>query len=291
MVLDIDFKILEDPEYKEDSVREDIIAPILRFLGFRSDNEESKIIRSKRLEHPYVMLGSSQKKLSIVPDYVLYRAQKARIVIDAKAPNEDIFSGKNVSQVYSYAIHPEIRTMAYALCNGRHFNIFHLFGTEPVRSYDLSNMSTLDWEDMKQKISELELGKLENFSYILDYGICFTMLGFEGDYTQMFISLPVEVIGRVSDELFTLNIKGNFLHDREVLMSADFHASLLGKVMEGMSDECREETINSLSRQPYCAHISQYDHHISFVGHLSEHIQKSSKGERFRPLIIDDVMV
>jgi len=38
------FKILEDPEYKEDAVREDIIAPLLKYIGFSSD-KDPRIIR------------------------------------------------------------------------------------------------------------------------------------------------------------------------------------------------------------------------------------------------------
>ena len=130
-VLDIDFAILDDPNFKEDSVREEIIAPILRHLGFRADRDP-KIVRSKVLTHPYVMFGTSKKRLTLIPDYTLYHCDVPRLVLDAKAPDQNVISGDNVAQVFSYSIHPEIRTCVYALCNGRQFSLFHIFSTDPV---------------------------------------------------------------------------------------------------------------------------------------------------------------
>ena len=48
---DIDFKaIAEDANFKEDSVREVIILPILKQLGYGDEN----IVRSKTLIHPFL---------------------------------------------------------------------------------------------------------------------------------------------------------------------------------------------------------------------------------------------
>src|ERR1035437_4810537 len=65
----IDFKsLLADPDFKEDSVREVIILPILRGLGYLQSN----IVRSKTLEHPYLNLGSNKKiPIKLIPDYIL----------------------------------------------------------------------------------------------------------------------------------------------------------------------------------------------------------------------------
>ena len=115
---EFDFGCTEDPEFKEDSVREDIIAPLLRKVGWSASGPH-KIIRSRPLAHPYVMFGSQRRKLTIIPDYILEVDGKPCFVLDAKSPNEEITSGDNVSQVYSYAIHPEVRAWNYGLCNGK----------------------------------------------------------------------------------------------------------------------------------------------------------------------------
>lgn len=66
---DLDFNsIINNPDFKEDSVREIIILPILYNLGYSQDN----IVRSKTLQHPFLKVGSNNKiAIKLVPDYCL----------------------------------------------------------------------------------------------------------------------------------------------------------------------------------------------------------------------------
>ena len=113
-----DFSVLDDASFKEDAVREEIVAPILRKLGYRPSGAQ-RVVRSKSLTHPFVMIGSKKHPVSIVPDYTLFHDDTPLMVLDAKAPNQPIVACQNVEQVYSYAIHPEVRCEHYSLCNGR----------------------------------------------------------------------------------------------------------------------------------------------------------------------------
>ncbi len=115
-----DFSQLNSPDFKEDSVREVLILPLLQQLGY----EQSQIIRSKSLQHPFLKVGSKKRKITLIPDYLLKVADNYAWVLDAKAPNEEIKSGDNVEQVYSYSIHPEVRSKFFVLCNGRAFSLF-----------------------------------------------------------------------------------------------------------------------------------------------------------------------
>lgn len=118
-----DFAVLNSPEYKEDAVREDILTPVLKKLGYQPYGV-NKMIRSKAIPHPFVYIGSTSNKIFIIPDYLLQVDNLNVLVIDAKSPKENIREGKNVQQVFSYAIHPDIRTNMYGLCNGREISIF-----------------------------------------------------------------------------------------------------------------------------------------------------------------------
>lgn len=64
-----DFSLLDDPEFKEDAVREELIAPMLKGLGY-SASGDYKIVRSRRLKHPFISIGSRRKRLYLVPDYL-----------------------------------------------------------------------------------------------------------------------------------------------------------------------------------------------------------------------------
>src|SRR5882672_8640318 len=120
---DFDFDLLNDPAFKEDSVREELIAPTLKALGY-SASPPNQITRSVALTHPYVYIGTKGYRVNIIPDYLLKRNGVNFLVIDAKAPNEEIHKGKHVEQVYSYAMHRDVRAQLFALCNGREFVLF-----------------------------------------------------------------------------------------------------------------------------------------------------------------------
>jgi hypothetical protein len=83
---DYDFCALDDPDYKEDAVREDIVTPILKRLGYQPTGE-NKMIRTKSLTHPFVYIGTKKHKVNIIPDYLLQVSSTYVFTLDAKAPN------------------------------------------------------------------------------------------------------------------------------------------------------------------------------------------------------------
>src|SRR5580658_10294925 len=117
------FHLLDDPEFKEDSVREEIIVPILKALGYGPERP-NKIVRSKKLLHPFVSIGSVTQPIYITPDYILEVNGRFAWTFEAKAPGERLLNTKHIEQAYSYAMHSEIRVPCYALCNGREFVLY-----------------------------------------------------------------------------------------------------------------------------------------------------------------------
>ena len=159
---DLDFRtISENPDFKEDSVREVIILPILKGLGYTQDD----IVRSKTLQHPFLKIGSKKRPINLVPDYALKVENNFAWVLDAKAPNQKIINDDNVEQVYSYATHPEIRSTYFALCNGLEFSVFRTNDTEkPVLFFQVDEIEH-HWEELKMVLSpnSFQIGK--TFTY------------------------------------------------------------------------------------------------------------------------------
>lgn len=118
----LDFhKIENDSDFKEDSVREIIILPILKHLGYDNTN----IVHSKTLNHPYLKIGSNKKiPVKLVPDCLMKVENNFAWILDAKSPKQKVTDNENVEQVYSYAIHPEVRSNYFALCNGLEFALY-----------------------------------------------------------------------------------------------------------------------------------------------------------------------
>ncbi len=154
----LDFrKINSDPNFKEDSVREVIILPILKELGY----EQTNIVRSQSLKHPYLKIGSKKRNITLVPDYSLKVENTFAWVLDAKAPNQKIKNDDNVEQVYSYATHPEIRSNFFALCNGLEFSVFRTNDTDkPVLFFSIDEIEHY-WSDLKSFLSpnSFQVGK------------------------------------------------------------------------------------------------------------------------------------
>lgn len=126
-----DYEVLNDSEFKEDSVREEIIMPLMKVLGYDYKGKY-KIVRSRKLQHPFTMIGSNKYKISIFPDYILECDGKCACVIEAKAPSESLDNEESISQAYSYAVHREVAAKFYALCNGKEFRLYSTMSLMPV---------------------------------------------------------------------------------------------------------------------------------------------------------------
>ncbi len=98
------------------------------------------------------MVGARRRKLTNFPDYLLEVDDKYVWVLDAKDPNENITSGRNVEQVYFYAIHPEIRAPWFALCNGKEFICFDISIQQPILHFNLSDIEKY-WNELKRLLS------------------------------------------------------------------------------------------------------------------------------------------
>ncbi|MFN0048367.1 MAG: DNA methyltransferase [Cytophagales bacterium] len=155
-----DFHRLESADFKEDSVRETIILPILHYLGFK----DSEIVRSKSLAHPFLKVGSQKRQVNLVPDYLLQVDGLNAWVLDAKAPKENINTGEHTEQIYSYAIHPEIRTKFFALCNGFEFVLYRDTEAKPILIFPIKDWDFY-YEKLESYVARGAFSKISTLSY------------------------------------------------------------------------------------------------------------------------------
>lgn len=150
-----DFALLDDDDFKEDSVREFIIAPILADLGFVIKNDKNpqklELVLSKTLK-AQIQIGSNKSiDTDLTPDYLLCVDSKAHCILDAKAPKIDINKGsKAQKQALSYMLAFECER--YALCNGHKFVIFNAQGV--VIEVDLSNELDSKFKELQQILTK-----------------------------------------------------------------------------------------------------------------------------------------
>lgn len=279
-----DFELLDDSNFKEDSVREEIIVPILKKLGF-SATSNNKIIRSKPLEHPFVQFGTKSQKANIIPDYLLQIDNVFKLVLDAKSPSEEIRTGKNVEQVFSYAAHREIRSNMYGLCNGREIIIFDINETKPKLQLKISEIDA-NWHELFSVISPLALTKPYIFKFRPDFGFYLRRLGFDDKTENTFLGLWINGIGKVSENIYSIASSITF-EDKVYLASFDFDKSLFPKFLNVLPIVKREKIRIALSNYPFKLNIELKEEsvNIGIVAKLSPKIE-CGRDEAFVPFIV-----
>ena len=102
--------------FNEAAVREEIITPLLRVLGY-----DIQSYFSIERERPIRLLGRNN-----FLDYDLTLWSKSFWLIEAKRPGSTNaeFSASDIGQALSYAAHPEINAALVVLCDGRKISVF-----------------------------------------------------------------------------------------------------------------------------------------------------------------------
>ncbi len=179
MFQSLESKIFDDPEFKEDSVRELVIAPILVRLGYLPSGS-TRVTRSKSLQHPFIRVGTRKHPITTIPDYTIYVNDKPLFVLDAKAPNQDVLSDDHLQQAYSYAIHPEIRCEEFGLCNGRELVLFNTQQTEPLLHLRFDDFES-NWSDIEKFLAPKYLREPMLRRFAPDFGLALKRMGFNKD--------------------------------------------------------------------------------------------------------------
>jgi len=197
-----DFALLDSPDFKEDSVREEIILPIIKGLGYNS-NKPNQIIRSRKLLHPFVSIGSQKKDIYIIPDYLFEVNDKPAWILDAKSPTEALSKSKHVEQAYSYAIHSEVRVKYFALCNGIEFVLYAIEKIKPVLHFPIKALP-LYWDTLKGILAPENVFNPSSLEIKKDLGLHLKRLGFDSSESLIFPEVPISHIGQMDPDFYTL---------------------------------------------------------------------------------------
>lgn len=242
-----DFAVLGDPDFKEDAVREELIVPILARLGY-SATGENRIVRSKRLEHPFVRFGTTRVSVTIIPDYLLSVGGETKCVLDAKAPSEEIVSGKNVEQAYSYAMHRDVRASVYCLCNGHHLIAFHIHKCEPILNVPLREIDGR-WAEVNKALCPMAFIDPERLEFFPDFGLAALKAGWANFETVWFPWVPAQFLMKAADDVYMLSSVIDMHGDH--CITFDFTSALYQSLLGTLPAAVRQSVRTALSRQPY----------------------------------------
>lgn len=278
-----DPQLFSDPNFKEDSVREVIIVPILSRLGYHPTGNQA-VVRSKNLVQPFIFVGTRRHPVTIIPDYTLNFQGRPVLVLDAKSPSESVTSPRNVQQAYSYAIHPEVRVNHFALCNNRRLAVFSVETPNPLLDIPYEDFESR-WDDVEKHLApkyllEPELRKLKP-----DFGFAVSRLGLAPHAELIMLQTRLGLFARISKDIFTATVNTEFA-GQDHCVSFDFKPEQLPLLVAGLPAELQEQFIEALSRAPFQAGADLCVE-VDLRTHLGEPIEVEH--ETFVPLVIDEV--
>ncbi len=276
-------EIFDDPYFKEDSVRETIISPMLSRLGYLPSGE-IKVIRSKTLRHPFIRVGTRNHPVTTIPDYTLLYGDKPIFILDAKSPSENILDSHHVQQAYSYAIHPEIKCNEFGLCNGRDLVIFDANIEEPLLQLSFEEFENR-WGEIEKYLSPKHLLNPALRKFAPDFGYKLSRLGIDQNTDLVMLPVRLNLFGKVNDNLITASANVDF-GDVPHCVSFDFPSSMLKSIVAGLPDQLSEMFLEAMSRSPFQAAAGLVIE-LDLTARLGDETQGQS--EKFIPLIIKEI--
>jgi len=281
-----DFNLLNDPEFKEDSVREEITLPIIKGLGYGT-SKPNKIIRSRNLIHPFVSIGSKRKDIYIIPDYLFEVDDKPAWILDAKSPTESITKSAHVEQAYSYAIHPEVRVKLFALCNGLEFALFHIEKFEPILKFTMKELP-IYWETLKQILVPKNVFVNDALILKKDLGLRLKRLGFDSFESLIFPRVPIVTLTQMDPDFFSFSGTIN-IDDEKLVATFDFGIDVLNQ----LNGKIPAQAIKILSKRNLekRAQVKFPDeaYYINIDCKISDKMEENDK-EIFLPLWINSII-
>lgn len=140
------FPSVDFARFSEADVREEVIAPLLRHLGYKTGTEND-VIREQPLRYDKSFLGRKNPKrdwpLRGRADYICEAQGRVRWTIEAKPPGNGI-ALDDIEQAYTYAIHPEVRAVYFCLCDGHEFRVYQCLdapATEPLVAWKYEHLN------------------------------------------------------------------------------------------------------------------------------------------------------
>lgn len=276
-------QLFSDQNFKEDSVREVIISPILSRLGYHPTGEQA-VVRSKSLVQKFIFVGTRKHPVTTIPDYTLYFRNSPILVLDAKTPSESITAPAHVQQAYSYAIHPEVRVNHFALCNGRRLAVYDVVNPTPLLDIAFEEFEAR-WEDIEKFLKPKYLLQPALRKFSPDFGYAVSRLGFSTDVELLMIPARFGIVAKVSENLFSASANVEF-SGKNHCVSFDFRSEQLPLLVAGLPAELREQFLAALARSPFQA-AADLCIEVDLRTHLGNEIEVEH--EKFIPLIIDEV--
>lgn len=286
-LLEFNYSVLSDPEFKEDAVREEIIVPLLKALGYNYDGE-FKIVRGRPLKVPYYMIGSRKYEVSIFPDYILEVGGKCACVVEIKAPTESLYDAKHIGQAYSYAAHREVQANFFALCNGLEFHLYSTRKEQPLIVFRMESIKN-HFPVLNSVIGTEYISMTSNEKYNKDLGIHLKMLfGREKEMKYTFMGIPIYEISHVDKGLYTVSASP-ILDNETYCGSFDFGEKVLKSFEQVLPKDAMDVLLQPFDGRPTVLNFADKIIDIGIECVLGDKIYEN-RHEHYMPLNVTKLL-
>ncbi len=280
-----DYEVLNNSEFKEDSVREEIIMPLIKALGYDYKGKY-KIVRSRKLQHPFTMIGANKYKISIFPDYILECDGKCVCIIEAKAPSESLDNEECISQAYSYAVHREVAAKFYVLCNGKEFRLYSTSLLMPVMVFRMDYLMS-HFNKLNAIMGAVNILTYSEKRIAKDLGIHLKMLS-AGSIEQRFTFMDFPIYQIILVEPDTYTVDSTIVIDGEKYCgSFDFNYDTLLGLRNVLPVEALEKLKEPFEGIPIRVELIGRTIEVGIICKLGEKIYENVN-EHYMPLRICD---
>lgn len=204
---------------------------------------------------------------------------------DAKRPSEDINSIANIQQAYSYAIHPEVKSQHFALCNGHALAVFSVDEAQPLLKVDFADFEKR-WVDIEQHLAPRFLLEPILRRFAPDLGFAFSRLSLGSETNITMLDVHLNTFALVDAQTISASANCDFAETPH-MVSFDFRPDLLPSIVAGLPDLLRDAFLHALDRVPFQACAD-----LMIVLDIDTKLGPETQGaaETFIPFLITKVM-
>ena len=224
--------------------------------------------------------------VKMIPDYTLMSGRKVVLVLDAKQPREDILSREAVQQVYSYAIHPEIKSQYFCLCNGKRLIVFDVDSNDPILDLTYENFET-SWAEIRRHLLPAMLKDPTLRRFAPDFGCALARLGLGEGAIVTLLPASFNLVARLDETMMSASANVDFV-DKPHCVSFDFDRRFLPSILSCLPTDLAEAFSTALDRAPFQA-AAELAIELELQTILGPEIH--TEAETFRPLVVQKAIL
>lgn len=268
---------LSEKELKEVDVREEIINPLMKILGY--ENLKGNIIRENRFETE-IIIGTKKKKYYYYPDYLFITKKGIKWILEAKSSKEKI-DNKVFNQAYSYAINENVNAKMFVICNGREFAIYSLKKRKMIFKFKLQHIKEY-YLFLRDFISYETFNDNEEFQK--DLGLYLMLKGYDSSYTFEF-TINVRLIDIINKKIIYVNIPVTY-DNKTLFATFKISKEIFVAAHNDFKNMIKFAEINN--NYPITINTSEIKVEMHFLCKLS--VMEEAEKEIFTPLEIIEIL-